>query len=279
MARTIVAVCSAAFVFLIGVSGARADGTITITASSVKCQVPKPDDVAAPVTPSVAAGAAAARNRNFAQAEANFRPLAESGNPEGERSLGQLLMQNCTGLQDKATAVTWLTKAADGGDIPAQTMLGDAYMNGNGVAQDDGKAFDLLSKAAAAGNANAQKSLGYLYLSGRGVASDKYEGMLWSIKAAEQGDATALGNIANGYLTGNALPQDNDKAAYFIAVAMLHAVPNDMTFLLQTRTNISRKMSQDDVQSAAKRAKDWSPGTGSLSSVLRDAARRRDQKS
>jgi len=93
-----------------------------------------PDAAAAPATPSVAAGSAAARNRNFALAEANFRPLAESGNADGECALGQLLMQNCTGLQDKAAAATWLGKAADGDDVVALTMLGDAYMNDNGVA-------------------------------------------------------------------------------------------------------------------------------------------------
>ena len=129
------------------------------------------------------------------------------------------------------------------------------------------------------GNVNAQKSLGYIYLSGRGTEVDKYQGMVWSVKASEQGDGTALCNIAVAYLNGGALPQDFDKAAYYIAIAMLHAAPGDLALLLQNRAAISRKLSQDDMQHEANRAKDWSPGADSLSSVLRDAQKRRDQKS
>ena len=54
--------------------------TTTITITNSACTNPQPPaDVAAPAMPSIAAGTAAARNRNFALARANFRPLAESG--------------------------------------------------------------------------------------------------------------------------------------------------------------------------------------------------------
>jgi TPR repeat protein len=277
MTKAFLAVCSA-FVCLGGLA-AWADTAVTSTAASAKCQVSKPDDVAAPVTPSVAAGTAAARDGNFALASANFRPLAESGDVEAERALGQLLMQNCTGLQDQTAAVRWLSKATDGGDVRAKTLLGIAYMNGDGTAQDDGKAFALFSIGAQTGNAVAERALGYLYLSGRGVAPDRYIGMLWSIKAGEQGDATALGNIANAYLTGAALPQDYDKAAYYISVALLHVTGTEPLQLIQTKAAIARQLSQEDMQDEAKRARDWSPGPESLSRVIRDAAKRRDQKS
>ena len=41
--------------------------------------------------------------------------------------------------------------------------------------------------------------------------------------------------------------------------------------------NIIRAVSQRDAANASERAKRWSPGQGSLSEVLRDAGRRRDQ--
>ena len=279
MARAIVAACSAGFVFLVGATGVRADDAVISTIPRGECQVPKPDDVAAPVTPSVAAGTAAANSKNFALAEANFRPVAESGNADGERALGQLLMQNCTGLQDKQAAVAWLSKAADANNIPAATQLGIAYMNGDGTAQDDNKAFALLTKGAAAGNPGAERALGYLYLNGRGVAQDRYVGMLWSIKAGERADATALSNIGGAYFRGDALPQDNAKAAYYISVALLHAAPADIPRFTLNRNSVARMLSEDDMQYEAKRAKDWAPGPDSLTQVIQDAAKRRYQTS
>src|SRR6202012_1522583 len=96
-----------------------------------------PEEGPPPATPSAAAGTAAEKNHNYALARANFRALAEGGDPEGERLYGMLLLQKCTGLQDKDAAVNWLNKAVDGGNAIAQVNLGDAYMNGEGVAQDD----------------------------------------------------------------------------------------------------------------------------------------------
>lgn len=269
-----------AFAFgVAGSSAALADTTVTITTNGVDCKVPPPDEVAAPATPSAAAGMAAQKNRNYALARANFRALAEGGDPEGERLYGLLLLQKCTGLQDKGAAVTWLTKAVDGGNAVAQVNLGDAYMNGEGVAQDDGKAFALLSKAAAGGLPAAEVSLGYLYFTGRGVPADRYQGMVWTVKAGEQGLPAALMNIANGYLKGNALPQDNDRASYFLALALERSTPAQKARMAATNNNIIRAQSANDTNRYAERARRWSPGPDSLSDVLRDAARRRDQPS
>jgi TPR repeat protein len=234
---------------------ALADSTVTITQTSMDCKVSPPDEVAAPATPSAAAGTAALRDHNYAMARANLKPLAERGDPEGERIYGNLLMQKCTGLEDKAAAAAWLGKAADGGDLVAKAELGDAYMNGNGVAQDDAKAFALLQAAAMAGNTQAQVNLGYLYLSGRGVPA-------------------ALFNIARGYFKGEALPQDNDKAARYMAAAMMRATPAQKNRFATEINNITRAISIDDLRHAAERARRWSPGPGSLSDVVDDAKAR-----
>ena len=65
---------------------AAAAQTTTITITNSACtNPPPPGDVTAPVTPSIAAGSAAARNRNFALARANFLPLAEKGDADAQR--------------------------------------------------------------------------------------------------------------------------------------------------------------------------------------------------
>lgn len=253
---------------------ARADATITVTATSTACQVTPPADVADVASPSVAAGDAAMTNHNYAQARANFRPLAANGDAIGMRDYGMMLMQECTGLQDKALAATWLAKAADAGDRIAQNRLAAAYLNGQGVAEDDAKAFALYTKSAAAGDAEGEEQLGYLYLSGRGVAADKYQGMVWSVKAGEQGNPFALVNIAQAYFKGGALPQDNDNAAYYMFAALERSTGIQRQRFVGTTNNIARAVSAKDLQRAANRARSWAPGKGSLSDVLDDAGRR-----
>lgn len=147
-------------------------------------------------------------------------------------------------------------------------------MNGMGVPQDDAKAFALLSKAANAGNGPAEVTLGYLYLTGRGVAIDKRQGMIWSAKAGEQGLPVALFNIANAYFKGNALPQDNDKAAYYMEAAFARSTPAQRNRSAAVINEISRGVSGDDLKREAERARRWSPGPGSLREVVEDADRR-----
>ena len=243
--------------------------TVTITTA---CTDPGPPaEVATPATPSMAAGTAAARNREFAVARANFRPLAEQGNVDAQRAMGQLLMQDCTGMQDKPAAVTWLTKAAGSGNVVAEILLGRAYLRGLGVTQDDGKAFALYSQAAAAANPIAQMEVGYLYNSGRGVPQDRYQGLQWSVKAAEQGNAVALSNIAWAYITGDAVARNVDRAAYFWALADQRAILTERPEIIGTGQQIKLATSVENMDRQAKRAKSWSPGPGSLKDVLAEA--------
>lgn len=262
------AVCVAA-----SVSSALADTTVTITSNNVDCKVSPPEEVAAPATPSAAAGIAAEKNRNYALARANFKALAERSDVEGERRYGTLLMEKCTGIQDKEVGAMWLRKSADSGDRDAEEFLAKAYMNGEGVAQDDAQAFAWLSKAAAAGQPGAEVDLGYFYLAGRGVAPDLYQGMIWTVKAAEQGMPAALFNISNSYFRGWALPQDNEKAAYYMAAANQRATPAVRARFAENINSVSRALSANDLMRAAERARRWSPGPGSLSDVLDDARR------
>jgi TPR repeat protein len=246
--------------------------TTTITITNSACTNPSPPaDVPPPVMPSIAAGTAAARNRDFALARANFLPLAEKGDVDGQRAMGQLHMQNCTGLQDKTAAVGWLTKAAAAGNVSALVQLGQAYKLGAGVAQDDARAFALYSQAAPTSDPVAQMEVGYMYLSGRGVPQDRYQGLQWTVKAAEQGNAIALGNIANAYIKGLVVARDTDRAAYFLALANQRSTPARRNEMMGTAQEIRQAVSVEDLDHAAKRAQRWTPGPGSLRDVVSDA--------
>jgi TPR repeat protein len=259
-------------VFLVSTALTAAAQTTAITITNSACTNPQqPADVASPAMPSVAAGSVAAANRNFALARANFRPLAENGDPDAERAMGQLLMQDCTGLQDKSAAIGWLTKAVAAGNVVAENQLGRVYMLGLGVPQDDAKAFALFSQSAAANNAVGEVELGYLYLSGRGVPQDKYQALQWMVKSGEQGNAGALGNIAHIYLKGEILERDTDRAAYFLALANQRATAGQRNELMGASREIRAAVSIEDLERATKRSQRWSPGPGSLRDVLSDA--------
>jgi hypothetical protein len=103
--------------------------------------------------------------------------------------------------------------------------------------------------------------------------------VLWSIQAAERSDATALSNIAWQYFQGDALPQSNKKAAFYIALAVQHALPPDKPRILQVQDQIAQRISQEDMQDAVRRARDWSPGEYGFSEVIKDAARQRGKNS
>ncbi|HKU65029.1 MAG TPA: tetratricopeptide repeat protein [Rhizomicrobium sp.] len=253
--------------------------TTMITVSSPPCINPAPPSAALPpATPSVAAGTLAARNRDFALALANFKPLADQGDADAERALGQLLMQNCTGLQDKSAAVAWLTKAASRGNVSARNQLGFANLHGLGVTQDDAKAFAFFNQTAAVGDAVGEAELGYLYDTGRGVPQDKYQGLQWTVKAAEQGNAAALSRIAAAYIHGEILERDTDRAAYFLALTNERSNAAERAGMMGLAQEIRQTLSADHLAWMAKRAQGWTPGAGSLRDVLSDAEDFRKRK-
>jgi hypothetical protein len=81
------------FLMLVAVPIAASAQPNTVTVTTACTNPGPPAEVSPPATPSIAAGTAAARNREFALARANFSPLAEQGNTDAQRAMGQLLMQ------------------------------------------------------------------------------------------------------------------------------------------------------------------------------------------
>src|SRR5258706_1986451 len=233
-------------------------------------------DGTAPAAPSIGAGMGALGRRNFPQAYANLRPLADMGNVEAERDIGIVLRQSC-GPSDKSAAVSWFQKAADAGDVEASAELGNMYMFGDGVAQDDAGAAKLLALAATAGHLIAQTNLGELYFTGRGVAQDRYQGVVWSVRAGERGEPVALIHIGREYANGLALPKDDDKALFFMTVGFQRLPPARRNQFAPGLQALARQMSIVQVNTITQTAQKWAPAQGSLSAVLADANAQRGQ--
>ena len=91
---------------------------------------------------------------------AEFRKLAEQGNPSAQVLLGNAYIKGDGVTQDKREAVRWWRKAAEQGNARAQVSLGRAYFFGEGVIIDYREAYIWYSITKANGNENVADIIG-----------------------------------------------------------------------------------------------------------------------
>ena len=82
-------------------------------------------------------GLDAHRNKDYATALRELKPLAEQGDAYAQNNLGSMYESGHGVPQDNKTAVKWYRLAAEQGSAPAQSSLGVMYATGNVVSQDD----------------------------------------------------------------------------------------------------------------------------------------------
>ncbi len=124
---------------------------------------------------------------DFARAQQEFRPLAESGNVLAQYKLG-VMYHNGEGVrQDFGEAVRWFHRAAMLGYAPAQNSVGVMYEKGRGVKRSYRDAVEWYRASAEQGYARAQYRLGRMYALGRGVQRDFTEAVVWFNIAATNG--------------------------------------------------------------------------------------------
>ena len=93
-----------------------------------------------------------------------------------------------------ATALRELKPLAEQGYADAQYNLGQMYRRGQGVQQADKTAVKWYRLSAEQGNAGAQSSLGWMYALGTGVLKDYVHAHMWFNIAAISGDDGAVLN-------------------------------------------------------------------------------------
>jgi TPR repeat protein len=94
-------------------------------------------------------------NADSGEAKKWFERAAKAGHLDAQVSLGLLLFD--TG--DRATALTWLKRAADRGEPRALLVTGTALFNGDGMKRDPVLGYAYVSRAAAQGLAPAKATL------------------------------------------------------------------------------------------------------------------------
>lgn len=136
-------------------------------------------------------GLDAVERRDWPKAFAEFRPLAEKGDPDAQVNLGNLYMKGYGVEQDYIIARRWYLKAAAQNNATAQGKLGLMDYYGLGVEENHAEAARWFQQAAEQGEPGAASILGSLYAAGDGVEKDKAQAYVWYTVAFEHGHQDA----------------------------------------------------------------------------------------
>ena len=156
---------------------------------------------------------------DYAEAAAQWRPLAEDGDARAQTNLGHLYRLGQGVERDYAQALKWYRRAADQGSTRAQANLGNMYIKGFGVDADPVAGVALFRQSAELGFAVAQLLLGDFYRLGEVVVFDLEQAALWYRRAAKQGHPEAALRLGRLYLAGAGVDTDEAAAARWLREA------------------------------------------------------------
>ncbi len=108
--------------------------------------------LALPVLADFQTGLDAYNKGDYVAAVAEWRPLAEEGDPIAQFNLGLLFLDGHGVPQSDVEAVNWFRRAAEQDYAQAQHNLGAMYAKGRGVKNDLVQAYKWLNLCAAKGN-------------------------------------------------------------------------------------------------------------------------------
>ncbi len=154
---------------------------------------------------------------------------------------------------DYATALAEWRPLAEQGDANGQFGLGLLYSNGWGVDLNDDEALKWYELAAGQNHGEAAYNLGVMNANGWGVPQSDDEAFKWYSMAAERGFTAAQISIGKMYAIGFGAPQDSVKAHMWYNIA---AMLDDYTAEFE-RDEIARMMSAEDIARAEEHANAW----------------------
>jgi hypothetical protein len=108
--------------------------------------------LAIPVLADFKTGLDAYQKGDYVGAAKEWRPLAETGDPEAQFNLGLLYLDGHGVPQSTAEAANWFRRAAEQDYTQAQHNLGAMYGSGQGVKRDYVQAYKWMNLCAAKGN-------------------------------------------------------------------------------------------------------------------------------
>jgi len=141
---------------------------------------------------------------HFDEAYGLFEEDAQS-NPKAMLNLAMMHMRGKGCERSEETAMTWMERAAEQGDIQALYSMGTFYEKGMYVRTDAAKALEYYVKAADGGHVDAQLKAGMLYRQSGKTA----EAMRYLITAAHNNNEQAQGIIT--YVSNASLATEKNE--------------------------------------------------------------------
>lgn len=166
------------------------------------------------------AGLRAFNQAQYDQAEAEWLPLARSGDLRSQYALAVLYEKR--GGRDPAfleQAAEWYRRAAEQGHPGAQTNYASLLAQGAGVAKDQPLAVHYWQLAARQDNLLAQYNLGLAYYRGEGVVPDATRALGWFRRAADAGMADAQFAMGQMNALGVGTARNPGRALTWFALA------------------------------------------------------------
>lgn len=155
---------------------------------------------------------------------------------------------------DFALALKELRPLADKGNADAQRFLGDMYSDGNGVKQSHKEAASWYRKAALQGNAAGQYALGVMCEKGIGVKPNNKEAASWYHKAAELGNVEAQYSLGVMYQKGRgAVRKDIVQAHKWFSLA----VANGFEIAEESVEETQSKMTPEQIEKSQAMVREW----------------------
>jgi len=155
-------------------------------------------------------GWAAQRAGDYASALAEWKLLAEQGDPSAQYGMGFLYANGQGVISDNKLAAKWFRLAAEQGLAAAQHDLGEMYFQDRGDTGDYSDGVKWLRLAAESGHSWSQNYLGLIYKEGKGVIEDSVYAHMWFNIAASNGVNSA--KLNKDTLVKRMTPQDISKA-------------------------------------------------------------------
>jgi len=136
-------------------------------------------------------GMTAFKAGRYAEALKILVPLANAGDSEAQRVVGEMCFNGQGIKRDTFAAFKWNELAAASGDRIAQYNMGYLFEKGEGVSASHAEAINWYTKAAIQEYIPAQHKLGDLY-----AGSDRSKAIYWYDKARQGGDEVARDRFA-----------------------------------------------------------------------------------
>ena len=140
---------------------------------------------------------------------------AKQGLVDAQYRLGEIIHLSKSKKAKGETALYWYKKAARQGYLKAQNAIGSMLERGEKVAKAPEQAAKWYQVAASRGHVGSQYRLGIMYEKGLGAARDYKEAAKWYMQAAGSGHPLAQSAIGYLYERGLGVRKDLSKAMHW----------------------------------------------------------------